>query len=100
MKTLITILFLSAITAFGQTNERQSKRELEQTIQDQLHVIDSMSVMLEEAKLQTAESIELLLKAQRENETLKTILKDYIKQIDELNNEVMRMKTELVKSKD
>ena len=100
MKTLVTILLLSAGTAFGQMSDRQSKRELKETVQDQLNVIDSMQVMLEEANLQGAESVELMLKFQRENETLRTIMRDYVKQIDELNVEVMRLKTDLVKCKD
>lgn len=53
---------------------------------------------LETAKKNGKVTASLVAKLQRENETLRTIMKDYVKQIDELNTKNVQLSTDLDKT--
>lgn len=98
MKTIFLFALLITSTGFGQSNKQQLKI-CEDSLAVQQQIILDLTEQLESAKSNIQTSSEWLEKVKKENETLRRIMKDYVKQIDNDQTRIIELETELDKCK-
>ncbi len=87
------------MTSFGQSNHtiKQQLKECRDSLEVEKQIILDFAELLESAELNRQNSSELLQKLNKENEILRRIMRDYVKQIDEMNMKNLSLQTELDK---
>lgn len=77
---------------------KEGRPEDQAAMQEQQEKIKGLAQELETAKKNGKVSASLIAKLKRENETLRAIMRDYVRQIDELNTKNLQLTTDLDKT--